>query len=102
MRILWNYIDRLDWTKKAKVKLLLLLVSLVSAVIGLGIWGIVQLWCLKTWDWMLCFILYPVFAAWISVFLYSCRHSFHTGANIQTASKIHQQKHAVIAVAQAE
>ncbi len=77
MKKLWTYIDEKPWSEKTKYRAIILIVSFISGTAGFFIWLMIRTWALSTWDWMLCFILWPVIISWPAVFLYSCRNRFH-------------------------
>lgn len=79
MRTLWTYLDGKNWQAGTKYKIILLLLGTVFALTGFAVWLIIRIWTLSTWDWMICFIGYPVVISWFAVFFYSCKHSFHSG-----------------------
>lgn len=69
MNTLWNYIDQKTWEKEKKYKVLLFLVSVIAAMVGFFTWLIIQNWICSTWEWMLCFMGYPILIAWITAFI---------------------------------
>lgn len=77
MHRLWSYIDSKKLHEATKYRLLLIILGLLSALAGFGIWLIIRLFALSTLDWMLCFVGFPVILSWFVVFFYSCRHDFH-------------------------
>ena len=77
MNRLWTYIDSKSWHEKTKYQMILLILGTVFALIGFGIWLLIRHWAFTTWDWMVCFIGYPITASMFVVFFYSCRHDFH-------------------------
>ena len=77
MNHLWTYIDHKNWHEETKYRIALLLLGILFALIGFAIWLVIRIWILSSWDWMLCFIGYPIVISWLVVFFYSCRHGFH-------------------------
>lgn len=77
MKCIWNRIDRKNWTVDKKYIVFTLLLSILSALIGLAVWLVVKPWAFSSMDWLFCFIGYPVFFSWIAEFLYAGRHDFH-------------------------
>ena len=77
MNHLWTYINHKNWHEETKYRIALLLLGILFALIGFGIWLVISIWILSSWDWMLCFIGYPIIISWFVVFFYSCRHGFH-------------------------
>lgn len=84
MKYLWTYIDEKNWRAETKFQVTLFILGILFALIGLVVWLVIRTWILSTWDWMICFIGYPIVLSWFFVFLYSCNHDFHDG----TISKI--------------
>lgn len=80
MKYLWSWLERRSWKAATKYRALLWLMSLLSGLAGALLWAVVQLWTLKTVDWLLCFVGYPVVASWLGVVLYGYRHEFCNGA----------------------
>lgn len=76
---LWKRIDKKNITEVAKYKLILFILSLIYGAIGLLAWLAVRLIALKTLDWLVCFIGYPVVLSWGVVLYYSFTHNFHDG-----------------------
>ena len=70
---LWNRISRRNWSAEGKFRLFRLALEVPAGLAGLLLWLIVRIWCLKTWDWMVCFVGYPVILAWLVTVLFSCR-----------------------------
>lgn len=77
---IWKYIDRKDWNSSSKYKTILIVFAVLSAVFGFTAWLIIRNWTLSTWDWMICFAVYPVIISWFALFTYSCNHDFHNGS----------------------
>lgn len=63
MKYLWNLLEKTKWKQSWKRRMFLFLSVLIFAALGLGIWGIVQLFALKSTPWMLCFVGYPAVLA---------------------------------------
>ena len=74
---LWDHIEQLNLKTENKFHLFRIILEIPAGVIGLLLWLFIRIWCLKTWDWMICFIGYPVITTWLVAVLYSCRHDFH-------------------------
>ena len=83
MRSIWDFFERRNWRAETKYKALLWLLSMVFGLAGALVWGIVQIWALKTADWLICFVGYPVILSWLLVVFYSGRHDFHNGPGKQ-------------------
>ncbi len=79
MKRLWTYIEGKNWRTETKYRFALLIVETVFALVGLAVWLIIRIWALSTWDWMVCFIGYPIVISWFYVFLYGYNHDFHNG-----------------------
>lgn len=79
MKNLWTYIENKNWHADTKYRVALLILGTLFALAGLALWLIIRIWALSTWDWMVCFIGYPVVISWFVVLLYSCNHDFHDG-----------------------
>ncbi|MDO4975700.1 MAG: hypothetical protein Q4E53_00405 [Eubacteriales bacterium] len=79
MKKLWKYIEKKNWPAEKKYRFALLLFGCLFALIGFALWLIVQNFALSSWDWMICFIAYPLMLSWIMVFLFSCKYAFHDG-----------------------
>ncbi len=80
MKKLWNHIDEKRWSREAKYRVALLIAGILFGAAGFILWLLIRPWALATRDWMLCFIGYPVILSWVLVFLYACRHDFHSGS----------------------
>jgi len=76
---IWTYIEKQKWQAETKYRIALLIFGTLYALIGFSVWLIIRNWTLSTWDWMICFVGYPVIISLIVVFLYSCNHDFHNG-----------------------
>lgn len=79
MKNLWTYIEKKKWLADTKYRVALLILGTLYALAGFAAWLIIRIWALSTWDWMVCFLGYPVVISWFVVFLYSCNHDFHDG-----------------------
>lgn len=79
MRFIWNNIENKNWEASTKYKTVLWITGMISGLISLILWGFVQMWTLKTLDWMVCFIGYPVVISCYVMLLYCYRHEFHDG-----------------------
>ena len=79
MKNIWAYIERKKWHAGTKYRVALLILGTLYALVGLAVWLIIRIWALSTWDWMVCFIGYPIVISRFVVFLYSCNHDFHDG-----------------------
>lgn len=77
MKYLWDYFEKKNWMAATKYKALLWLLSILFGVAGALIWGVVQIRALKTVDWLICFIGYPVVFSWYLVVFYGFNHNFH-------------------------
>ncbi len=80
MKRLWNYVDQKHWSQKTKFKFAFLVLGTISAIAGFLAWLIIRFWALSTWDWMVCFIGYPVCIAFFVTAVYGGNHGFHNGA----------------------
>ena len=79
MKTIWSNIEDRNWKAATKLKAFLWVLGILFGFIGLVVWGVVQIWALKTIDWMFCFIGYPVIASWLVVLFYCGNHDFHDG-----------------------
>lgn len=79
MQHLWTYLQQKPWRATTKYRLALFLFSVLSGLLGLACWLLIRLFALDSWDWMACFIGYPVVASWVGVFLKSCQCEFQDG-----------------------
>lgn len=77
MRWLWMFIERKKWRSATKYKFAFLVVGTIFSIVGLIAWLIIRNWALSAWNWMVCFIGYPVIISWLVVFLYAYKHDFH-------------------------
>ena len=77
MKFLWNWLDQRNWRASAKYRMALLVLSVLFGLGGALVWAIVQLWTLKTVDWLICFVGYPVVISWWLGIVYAYNHSFH-------------------------
>ena len=73
---LWDHIDQMNIKVANKFRLFRIILEIPAGLIGLLLWLVIRIWCLKTWDWMICFIAYPVIITWLIAIFYSCRHDF--------------------------
>ena len=81
MKTLWTYIEEKNWKRETKYRAFTWIFAALAACIGFCVWMILRRWVLSTWDWMVCFLIYPVILSWFAVFLYSCRHTFRDKQN---------------------
>ena len=79
MKNLWTYIENKNWHADTKYRVALLIFGTLYALAGFAVWLIIRIWALSTWDWMVCFLGYPVVISWFVVLFYSCNHDFHDG-----------------------
>jgi len=79
MKHLWNYIDRLNRHAEAKYRSAELILAALYGLLGFAGWLIAGRRLFSAWDWMVCFIGYPVIISRLVVFLYYCNHDFHDG-----------------------
>jgi len=79
MRYIWDWIDRKDLSERFKLKMIVLVSAVVSAAAGFCVWGIVKLWALNHWSWMMIFTGYPALFAVLIIIIYSLNHNFHNG-----------------------
>ncbi len=77
MKNFWTHIEEKNWNAGKKYRVALLSLGTLYALAGFAVWLIIRIWALSSWNWMFCFIGYPVVISWIVVFLYSCSHDFH-------------------------
>lgn len=87
MKHLFDWIETLDLREGTKLHLAFWMTCPVAGVLGAMIWWIVQLWCLRSWDWLVCFIGYPVIISWFVVLMYSYNYDFHNGKHIPVKSQ---------------
>lgn len=76
LRLLWNCFEKKDWKIFSKQRAFFGALMLLSGMIGYCIWLIVSLYALKTLDWMICFIGYPILIGVFIGYLYTCNHDF--------------------------
>lgn len=77
MKYLWNHVDQLNYTTTQKQKLFLFLNSLIFGLLGFLFWIPVQFFTLRTLDWLVCFVGYPVmFLGLLGGILYLYNHEF--------------------------
>ena len=81
LRSLWNRIDHISIKPESKCLLFRIALEIPSGLAGLLLWLILRSWCLKTWDWMVCFVGYPVIAAWFFAVLFCWRHEFRNSGS---------------------
>lgn len=77
MKLLWDWLDQRTWRAAAKYRMALLLLSVLFGLGGALVWSIVQIWTLKTTDWLICFVGYPVLVSWYLGIVYGYNHCFH-------------------------
>ena len=60
---LWNLINNKELTAVGKIRVLFSLNCLIYCVIGLVVWLVIRRFTpsVNTWDWALCFVIYPGF-----------------------------------------
>lgn len=58
---LWEWMNGKNFSKEGKVIGFLLINCLKYSALGLGLWLIVSRFALTTYDWAICFTLYPGF-----------------------------------------
>jgi len=80
MKYLWSYIEEKNWTAEKKRRAAMQLLALFYGLAGLALWLIVRSWALSSWDWMVCFIGYPVMLSIPVFFLYFGSNPFHNGS----------------------
>ena len=80
MKSLWNYIDQKNWTEGSKYRITLIILSILFSTAGLLTWLVIRIWALQTFDWMLCFVGYPILIAILVLFFYSINHQYHDGS----------------------
>ena len=88
MKHIFNWIDTMDFQENTKLHLAFWFVCSIAGLSGAALWYIVQLWYLRSWDWLICFIGYPAVISWIVVLLYSYTHSFHNGKHMPVSSHL--------------
>lgn len=76
MFLLWKNINGQRWTAGKKCAVFVWAVSVLSGLLGLGLWRVVSFFMLGSPDWMAVFAGLPVLGGWVAVFLYTCRHPF--------------------------
>lgn len=57
--MLWNLINNLKFSTEGKVRLFLVLSTLLSGLIGFGVWFIIHFFALDKTSWALCFTTVP-------------------------------------------
>lgn len=81
MKYTWDNIEHKNWDAATKYKVFLWILGIVFGTIGLILWSIIQIWTLKTLNWMICFIGGSVITSCFVAFLYTCNRDFHDGHN---------------------
>ena len=56
MNRLWNRIDQLKIAAEGKFRLFRTALEIPAGVVGLLVWLVIRTCCLRTCDWMLCFV----------------------------------------------
>lgn len=79
MKHIWTYIDTRNWKAASKYRAVMMIFGTLSAALGFALWLMIRSFMLSTWDWMLCFIGYPIIFSGLAIFFYSCNHAFHDG-----------------------
>ncbi len=79
MKHLYTFLEYKNWRAATKFRVFLLLEALIYGLAGFAVWGIVQLFALRSVEWMICFIGYPVIASWFLVFVYTINRDFTDG-----------------------
>lgn len=79
MKYIWNQMENKKWKAETKAKAFQWISVILFGIIGLLLWGIVQIWTLKTLDWMFCFIGYAMVISWLSAIIYTFNYDFHDG-----------------------
>ena len=74
---LWRCIDRINIKAESKLRLFSLALEIPAGMSGILIWLVIRIWCLRTLDWLVCFIGYPAVTAWIIAILFTYSHEFH-------------------------
>ncbi len=77
MNRLWNFIDHKNWPVRTKYTAACVILGTLSAFAGFALWSIVRIWVLNSWDWMFCFIGYPVVISIFALVFYAGSHDFH-------------------------
>lgn len=76
MKHLWNWIDSKSWNPERKNAVFTWVVSVLSCLAGVVVWLLLSPFACGGVEWLLVFAGFPVFGAFIAVFLFTCRHPF--------------------------
>lgn len=79
MKHLYNYLENTNFRATTKFRLFLLIEALLYGLGGFAVWGIIQLFALRSVEWMICFIGYPIIFSWFLVFVYTLNNDFTDG-----------------------
>lgn len=73
---LWNFIDNKEFTDEGKLRVFFSLNCIIYCSIGFIVWSVISRFVphMNTWDWALCFVLYPgFFIGYIGGSIFLCR-----------------------------
>ena len=76
MKYIWNCIESASWSLEKKNRVFTWAVSLAFALIGAAAWMVVSPFACGGVENLAIFAGAAVLAAWVTVFLYTCRHPF--------------------------
>ncbi len=79
MKYIWNWIDGKDMTVERKYTLCLWVVGALLAAAGAVLYAVLNLAARLDAEWLLILTGWPVLISWVGIFLYGCRHPFHSG-----------------------
>lgn len=72
--MLWNYINNFKISTEGKVRFFLTLSTLLSGLIGFGVWFVIHFFALDKTTWALCFTAVPgILAGYIGGIVYLLR-----------------------------
>ncbi len=94
MRHIWNYFDQKNWCAINKYRACAAVAVILYGILGFVVWSLIRHLALDHWTWMLIFIGWPAFAAFLGVFFYSGGHEMHDGtpSEIEKAISIPQNQ----------
>lgn len=81
MKTIWSFIEAKNWLAEKKYRAVAVILTVISAAAGLAAGILFHFLFRSSMEWMLCFAGYPVAAAWVYLFFYSCMHRFHDGSH---------------------
>lgn len=68
MKRLWKFVNQKSWRAETKFLAASLILGVLFALLGYGLWLAIRPWIFSTRSWMICFAGYPAVFAWVYVF----------------------------------